>query len=134
MLKLRSAGILKTDLERGSVDEKARSSGRQININVQLLWAFEEARLDRSGYGGEVGVDKADQYKAREDSGDTLLVLELSGNSSNRLMIACLFLFIVKVVQVHVKPALSVQLRTKKHLRSRREDGVCKYFVSRHRV
>lgn len=64
-MKLRSAGILKTDLERGSVDEKARSSGRQININVQLLWAFEEARLDRSGYGGEVGVDKADQYKLR---------------------------------------------------------------------
>lgn len=79
------------DLERGSVDEKSRPSGRPISINVQLLWVFEEARLDRSGHGGEVGVDKADQYQAKENSGDTLLVWELSGNSGNRLMIRVSF-------------------------------------------
>lgn len=90
---------------------------------------FEEARLDHSGY----GVDQADQYKAREASGDTLVIPGLSGNSSSRL-IAWLFLFVVKDVRVHVKPVLCIQLRTKKQLRTRRGDGVCKYFVSRQRV
>lgn len=69
---------------------------------------FEEARLDHSGH----GVDKADQYKAREASGDPLLIPGLSGNSGNRL-IACLFPFVVKDVRVHVKPALCILLRTK---------------------
>jgi hypothetical protein len=95
---------------------------------------FEEARLDHSGHGGEVGVDRADQSKVRDASGDTLLIPGLSGNSGNRLVIACLLLFTVKDVRVHVNPALYVQHRKKKHLRTRRGDGVCKYFVSRQEV
>lgn len=56
-LKTPGAGILTLDPEGGCPEEKARLGGRRSGRPAQRLRGSGEARLHRSGHGGEVGVD-----------------------------------------------------------------------------